>query len=257
MPNNTYAPFEGRSALVIGGTTGIGRATAVAFARAGAKVAIAGLGAADGEAAAKEALNAGAPDAFFLETDVTKEAEVVRVVEAAAKRFGRIWAAVNNAGVECEYGPVQDRTVEEFDRLIAINLRGVFLGLRHQIPHMLAHGGGAICNTASQAGLTGLANVAIYTASKHGVVGLTKSAALEVARQGIRINAVAPGPIETGLLHRMVDGKVPIAAIAEDNPMGRIAQPSEVAEAIVWLCSDAASYVTGHTLAVDGGMTVP
>ncbi len=112
-------------------------------------------------------------------------------------------------------------------------------------------------NTASQAGLTGLANVAIYTASKHGVVGLTKSAALEVARQNIRINAVAPGPVDTGLLHRMVDGKVPIDAIAEDNPMGRIAAPSEIAEAIVWLCSDAASYVTGHTLAIDGGMTVP
>ena len=152
---------------------------------------------------------------------------------------------------------MQDRTAEEFDRIISVNLRGVFFGLRHEIPHMLAHGGGAIVNTASQAGLTGLANVAIYTASKHGVVGLSKSAALEVAKSGIRINAVAPGPVDTGLLHRMVDGMVPISAIAAENPMGRISQPEEIAEAILWLCSDAASYVTGHTLAVDGGMTVP
>jgi NAD(P)-dependent dehydrogenase (short-subunit alcohol dehydrogenase family) len=140
---------------------------------------------------------------------------------------------------------------------MAVNLRGVFFGLRHQIPHMLRHGGGAICNTASQAGLTGLGAVAIYAASKHGVVGLTKSAALDMAQQNIRINAVAPGPIDTGLLHRMVDGKIPMEAIAAQVPMNRIAQPEEVAAAILWLCSDQASYVTGHTLAVDGGFTVP
>ena len=248
--------FEGRTAVVIGGTSGIGRATAIAFAKAGANVVVAGLGDDQGRAVEAEIRTLGR-EAVFVLADVTVEDQVRKVIDTAGTRFGRIHAAVNNAGVECAYGPVQDRTAEEFDRIIAVNLRGIFFGLRHEIPHMLKHGGGTIVNTASQAGLTGLANVAIYTASKHGVVGLTKSAALEVARSNIRVNAVAPGPIETGLLHRMVDGMVPLETIAQDVPMGRIAQPEEVAEAIVWLSSDASSYVTGHTLAIDGGFTVP
>jgi len=254
--NSTRQDLSGRTALVIGATEGIGRATALAFAAAGANVFAAGLGAARGRSLEEEIRSAGRVQAVFLEADVTREAQVQAVVEQAARRFGRIHAAVNNAGTEGRFGPVHEATAEDFDRLINVNLRGVWHGLKHQIPHMLAHGGGAIVNTASSAGIQPIANIALYSASKHAVVGLTKAAALELARANIRVNCVAPGPVNTGLLQRMVAGNVEISAIAESVPMGRISEPDEIARAIVWLCSDAASYVTGHTLAVDGGLTV-
>jgi NAD(P)-dependent dehydrogenase (short-subunit alcohol dehydrogenase family) len=247
--------FAGKTALVIGGTTGIGRATAQRFAALGANVVIAGLGLEDGRSVESEIRQAGGT-AEFVETDVRREQEIQALIARATRRFGRIHAAVNNAGIEGRFGPVHEATSEDFDHIIGVNLRGIWLGLKYQIPHMLEHHGGAIVNTASSAGVTGIANVALYTASKHAVVGLTKATALELARSGIRVNAVAPGPVDTGLLRRMVAGKIDLGVIAEQVPMGRISAPQETAAAIVWLCSDAASYVTGHTLAVDGGLTV-
>ena len=247
--------FDGKSVVVIGGTAGIGRAAALCFAAAGANVVIAGLGVTDGQQVEREVQRAGA-GALFIEADVTRESDVQQVMTRATERFGRIDAAVNNAGIEGRFGPVQDATSEDFDRIIGVNLKGVWLGMKYQIPHMLEHGGGAIVNTSSSAGITGIPNVAIYTASKHGVVGLTKAAALELAASKIRVNAVAPGPVDTGLLHRMIDGKIPVSAIASQVPMQRISTPEETARAIVWLCSDAASFVTGHTMVIDGGLTV-
>ena len=247
--------LAGRTALVIGGTTGIGRAAALAFADAGANVFVVGLGSAEGKDVEAEVRRKGV-EAMFVEADVTREREVQAAISRAAERFGRIHAAVNNAGIEGRYGPVHELQESEFDRIISVNLKGIWLGLKYEIPHMLAHGGGAIVNTASSAGVTAIANVAVYTASKHGVVGLTKATALELAQSNIRVNAVAPGPVNTGLLQRMVEGHMDLSVIADAVPMGRISEPEETAQAILWLCSDAASYITGHTLVVDGGLTV-
>lgn len=248
------ADLSGRAVLVVGATSGIGRAAALAFAQAGASVVVSGLGAAQGRDVESEIRSLGR-EALYIETDVSRESEVRGLMQRAVERFGRIHAAVNNAGTEGRYGPVQDMTVDDFERIIGVNLRGIWLGLKYQIPHMLGHGGGAIVNTSSTAGVAAIPNIGLYTASKHAVIGLTKASALEVARSGIRINAVAPGPVETGLLHRMVDGHVDTAQIAASVPMGRISSPEEIAQVIVWLCSDAASYVTGHTLVADGGLT--
>jgi len=248
--------FSGKTALVIGATSGIGRATALAFSACGARVLAAGLGAAEGRSLEAELRRRGEREGSFIEADVTREAEVRALVSQASERFGRIHVAVNNAGVEGRFAAVQNTTDADFDHIIGVNLKGIWHGLKHEITHMLEHGGGAIVNTSSSAGVTGIANIALYTASKHGVVGLTKAVALELARSNIRVNAVAPGPVDTGLLHRMVAGHVDVREIAASVPMGRIARPEEIAGAILWLCSDAASYVTGHTLVVDGGLTV-
>jgi NAD(P)-dependent dehydrogenase (short-subunit alcohol dehydrogenase family) len=253
----TAHSLAGKTALVIGGTSGIGRATALAFATIGANVFIVGLGAAEGLDVEAEARAKGGVEAQFMEADVTRASDMEAVMSRAAGRFGRIHAAVNNAGIEGRFGPVHELSEEIFDRIIDVNLKGIWLGLKYQIPHMLAHGGGAIVNTSSSAGITGIANVAVYTASKHGVVGLTKATALELAQSNIRVNAVAPGPVNTGLLHRMIGGHVDASVVAATVPMGRISEPEETARAILWLCSDEASYITGHTLVVDGGLTVP
>ena len=248
----TPTDFRGCNSLVIGATTGIGRATALAFADAGANVAFAGLGEAQGREVEAEIKKRGR-EVLFAEVDVRREAEVSGFIKRVIDRFGRIHVAVNNAGFEGRFGKVEDMTEELFDKIINTNLKGMWLGLKYEIPHMKAKGGGAIVNMASNAGVGGIRNIAIYSASKHGVVGLTKTVALEVADANIRVNAIAPGAVETGLLHRMVDGHVPVAAIAENTPMKRISQPEEIARSILYLASDAASYVTGHVLVIDGG----
>lgn len=251
-PTNNLA---GRGVLVIGATTGIGRATVLAFAARGARVCFAGLGVEQGNAVAQEARRLGAADVAFMQIDVRRETDIRALVELAAARFERIEIAVNNAGVETRLGPMQEASDEEFELIMGVNVRGTWLALKHEIRHMLLHGGGSIVNTASTAGVTGIAGVALYTASKHAIVGLTKAAALELAPSKIRVNAVAPGPVRTGLLSRMLDGKLSIEQVAALVPMARVSEPPEIAEAILWLASDSASYVTGHTLIVDGGLT--
>jgi NAD(P)-dependent dehydrogenase (short-subunit alcohol dehydrogenase family) len=245
--------FSGKTALVFGATMGIGRATAVTFAQAGANVVFAGRGIDAGRSVETEIRKAGGM-ADFIEADVGNEADVEAVVAHAAKRFGRIHAAVNNAGI-ASYGPIHEISSDEFDRVISVNLKGVWLGLKHEIAHMLAQGGGAIVNTSSIAGVTALPNLGLYAASKHGIIGLTRAAALEGGRSGIRVNAIGPGPVETALLENMTAGRVPLSVISANNPLGRISQPIEIARAIVWLCSDQASYVNGHVLLADGGYT--
>jgi NAD(P)-dependent dehydrogenase (short-subunit alcohol dehydrogenase family) len=248
--------LTGKTTLLMGATTGIGRAAALQFAAAGANVVIVGLGPAEGRQVESEVRALGKGEAMFIEADVSRMASVQTAVQRAIERFGRLHMAVNNAGIEGRFGPVQDATSDDFERIIGVNLKGIWHGLKFEIPHMLAHGGGSIVNTSSSAGVTGIANIALYTASKHAVVGLTKATALELARANIRVNAVAPGPVNTGLLHRMIAGKIDVATIAESVPMGRVSEPDEAARAILWLCSDESSFVTGHTLVVDGGLTV-
>jgi NAD(P)-dependent dehydrogenase (short-subunit alcohol dehydrogenase family) len=247
--------LSGRGVLLIGATSGIGRACALAYGARGARVCIAGLGRDEGQAVLAETQRAGAADAAFMEVDVRHEQSIRAVIELATSRFGRLDIAVNNAGVETPLGPIHEATNEQFDQVMSVNVRGMWLSLKHEIRSMLANGGGSIVNTASTSGVTGIAGIALYTASKHAVVGLTKAAALELAQSKIRVNAVAPGPVRTGFLLRMLDGKIPVDQVTGLVPMARIAEPAEIAESIVWLSSDAASYVTGHTLIIDGGLT--
>jgi NAD(P)-dependent dehydrogenase (short-subunit alcohol dehydrogenase family) len=213
------------------------------------------LDAAGAEAAASAAAVAGAP-ALAVQVDVADSASVQAMVTAAVARFGRLDAAFNNAGVELEGTATAEADEDLFDRTIAVNLRGVFLCMKHQIRQLLAQGGGgAIVNTASVAGLVGAATMPAYTASKHGVVGLTKAAALEYARRGIRVNAVCPGVVRTPMTERAIAQRPERAAFIDAlHPMGRIADAAEIAATALWLCSPAASFVTGQALAVDGGI---
>lgn len=240
-------------ALVTGGSSGIGQATAMAFARKGAKVVVADVQADDGKATAQQIQRDGG-EALFVQTDVSQPAQVELLIETIVESYGRLDFACNNAGIEGEAAPTADCTEENWDRVLSINLKGVWLCLKHEIRQMLKQGGGAIVNMSSVAGLVGSENVPAYAASKHGIVGLTRTAALEYADDGIRVNAICPGVIHTAMIERFTGGDKEVQeGLAEDQPLGRMGKPQEIADVVTWLCSDSASFITGHAMAVDGG----
>jgi NAD(P)-dependent dehydrogenase (short-subunit alcohol dehydrogenase family) len=247
------ADLEGKIALVTGGTSGIGRETAVLFAKAGAKVVVAGRREREGQETI-ELVRAAGGDGLFVKADVSKASDVETLVQKAVEGFGRLDVAFNNAGIEGAWGPVVRQTEEDFDRTMNINLKGAWLCLKYEIRQMLKQGGGgAIVNMASITGLVGSAGAAAYSASKHGVIGLTKSAALENAKSGIRINAVCPAFTETPMADRTLRLPAVHKYVLSCHPIGRLGRPAEIAEAVVWMCSDRASFMTGQSLVLDGG----
>jgi NAD(P)-dependent dehydrogenase (short-subunit alcohol dehydrogenase family) len=241
-------------AIVTGGSSGIGRATAIALAKQGVKISIAARRVKEGEETVRLVKEAGS-DGIFVRTNVANEDDVKSLVENTVKTYGRLDYAFNNAGVEQTMAPIVEQTVEEFDQIMNINVKGVWLSMKYEIPVMLKSGGGAIVNNSSVAGIIGFPQMAIYIASKHAVLGLTKSAALEYAKSAIRINAIAPGGVETEMANR-VNENTPqwLETLTSMHPIGRIADPEEIANAVVWLLSEKASFVVGHTLLVDGGV---
>ena len=241
-------------AIITGGSSGIGRATAVALAKQGVKIAIAARRAKEGEETVRLVKEAGS-DGVFVKTDVANEDDVRSLVEKTAKTYGRLDYAFNNAGIEETMTPLVDQTSDIFNQIMNVNVKGVWLGMKYEIPQMIRNGGGAIVNMSSGAGVIGIPQMAIYVASKHAVLGLTKSAALEYAKSGIRINAIAPGGVETDMLERTAEeNKQFVETLKSMHPIGRIGDPEEIANAVVWLLSDKASFVLGHTLLVDGGV---
>jgi NAD(P)-dependent dehydrogenase (short-subunit alcohol dehydrogenase family) len=247
--NNT---FSGKVALVTGGTSGIGKATAIAFARGGAKVVLSGRREKEGAQVVAEIKKLGG-EAAFVRGDVAKDADVKKMVDFTVEKFGKLDIAFNNAGVEWA-GPLDRATEAEYRRIFDVNVWGVLNSMRHEIPVMLKNGGGAIVNTSSVAGHVGLAEVSIYIASKHAVEGLTKSVALEFARQKIRINAVAPAAVATDMVDRFAGKEGDMRdRLTSLHPIGRIATSEEIAAAVLYLCSDDAKFTTGTSLVIDGG----
>ncbi len=249
------ARFDGRTVLVTGGNSGIGRAAAIAFAAEGGRVVLGARRKEEGDRVVEEIRAAGG-EAVFVPTDVTVEADVERLVAAAVDTYGGLDVAFNNAGGGSAFGPLHEQTEAAFRADVDLNLTSVFLSMRHEIPALLARGGGAIVNNSSQLGMVGIAGAGPYVAAKHAVIGLTRTAALELAQSGVRVNALVSAGVDTPMF-RTTMGATPegAAAIAGLHPLGRVAQPEEVARVVLFLASDEASFVTGAPIVVDGGWT--
>ncbi|HZO81072.1 MAG TPA: SDR family oxidoreductase [Candidatus Binataceae bacterium] len=245
--------LHGKVALITGAGSGIGRATSLIFAREGARLALSDIVAEAGEETLRMVKQAGG-EAIFVRTDVSRWAEVEALVARVVATYGRLDCAFNNAGIDGKMARTAECAEEVWNRTIAVNLTGVFFCMKAEIPQMLKQGGGAIVNTASAAGLSGSPGLPAYVASKHGVVGLTRAAAIEYGREKIRVNCVCPGPIRTPMLERLLSHRPEMEKkFASAEPLKRLGDPAEIGEAVAWLCSDAASYVTGHPMSVDGG----
>jgi NAD(P)-dependent dehydrogenase (short-subunit alcohol dehydrogenase family) len=254
---NSIFKFDGKVAFVTGGASGIGRATALAFAHAGARVVVADVGEHGNQETARLIEQDGGR-ALAVRCDVTRGQDVKAAVEKTVATFGRLDFAFNNAGIEPKKpAPTADYDEEEWNRIIDIDLRGVFLCLKHEIPLILRSGGGAIVNTSSGAGVIGIKGSPAYSAAKHGVIGLTRAASLDYAGQNIRINAVCPGYIDTPMMGRFTGGTPEgRAQVISEEPIGRMGRPEEIANTVLWLCSDGSGFVVGHALVADGGQTV-
>lgn len=245
--------FLDKVALVTGGSFGIGKAAAIAFAKRGANVVIVDW-IEDIDQLAIKQINEVGVKTIFIKCDVSKHADIKEMIDKTISTFGRLDFAFNNAGIEGEMNQTQDCSEENWDKTLNVNLKGIWLSMKYEIPQILKNGKGVIVNCASVAGLIGFPGLPAYVASKHAVVGLTKTAALENAKTGIRINAVCPGVIKTAMIDRLTGNKKEVEKQYEDmEPIGRMGNPEEVAEAVMWLCSDAASFVTGVSMPVDGG----